>query len=354
MHNQSSKLGSMVPRLSSRGNVFYVWEPEMPRIRDAFLDCVIYLYPDAKSADEGERIGGSGFLVGISSQGLQKNFWFLYAVTNKHVVTNGATTIRFSTRLGEKEIFETDERSWVHHPDGDDVSACLVSFDPKVIKFNFVRNTEFLDSFTIKSLDVGIGDDVFVVGRFISHEGKQQNNPTARFGCIAQMPWEPIIQDDGFQQESFLVEARSIGGFSGSPVFLHVGPDTKDNAIAMKRLDAEKNRVRLLGIEWGLLQMWEPVCNELGKPINPSNPKAQQVAVNTGMMGVVPVWKLTKLLNQGPLAEYRAQIEQNIMEKQKPTPPTPRKTSVSKPAVSPPASDENPTPGRSPIGPDAR
>ena len=31
-----------------------------------------------------------------------------------------------------------------------------------------------------------------------------------------------IRQDTGFDQESFLVEARSIGGYSGSPVFLFI------------------------------------------------------------------------------------------------------------------------------------
>ena len=36
------------------------------------------------------------------------------------------------------------------------------------------------------------------------------------------MPYEPIIQQTGFPQESFLVEARSIGGCSGSPVFTFI------------------------------------------------------------------------------------------------------------------------------------
>jgi hypothetical protein len=50
------------------------------------------------------------------------------------------------------------------------------------------------------------------------HEGRQKNSPTARFGNIAQMPNEPVIIKR-FEQECFLVEARSIGGYSGSPVF---------------------------------------------------------------------------------------------------------------------------------------
>jgi hypothetical protein len=340
--DRAMRKGTTITRYGSRGTVFQLWEPPVPRIPDKFLDCVIYLYPDAKSADEGEGIGGSGFLAGVLTTGLPQNFYFLYAVTNKHVIKNGATTIRFSTRVGEKEIFETDERAWVSHPAGDDLAACVISFDPQNIKFNFVPRTDFISIPTMKNIDVGIGDDVFVVGRFISHEGKQQNNPTARFGCLAQMPWEPIIQDDGFPQESFLIEARSIGGFSGSPVFLQGLPNTRDQVTDYKR--RQDDRERLIGIEWGLLQTWEPVCNETGEPVNPNNPQGLQVAANTGMMGVVPVWKLAELLDNGPLAEHRAEQEQIAMEgmKRKP-PPVSRKTSISeKPASEASADDANP------------
>lgn len=75
----------------------------------------------------------------------------------------------------------------------------------------------------IDAFRVGPGDDVFVVGRFINSQGKLRNIPSVRFGNIAQMPLKPIEQGrvfGEFQQESFLVEARSISGFSGSPVFL--------------------------------------------------------------------------------------------------------------------------------------
>src|SRR5205814_5913498 len=124
-------------------------------------------------------------------------------------------------------VFETDEREWVRHPDGDDLAACLISFDPMLYKFHFVPSYDFATKEVVEHWKIGPGDDVFVVGRFINHEGRQRNHPTARFGCIGQMPLEPIPQDrphqPPFMQESYLVEARSIGGYSGSPVFVHIG-----------------------------------------------------------------------------------------------------------------------------------
>lgn len=281
----------------------------MARIRDEFLDCVIYLYPDRNAAEAGERIGGSGFLVGVQSKGLPQNFWFLYAITNKHVVAGGATTIRLTTRDGKTDVIETDERSWVFHPDGDDLAACLVSFDPNDFKFHFIPRASFLTHEIIDDFKVGPGDEIFVVGRFISHEGKQQNRPTARFGFISQMPHEPVVQDDGFEQESFLLEVRSIGGFSGSPVFLYVMPVVPDTFATRKIQAAGRYGEWLLGVEWGMLLNWEVVRNELGQPANPSNPRALQVPISTGIMGAVPVWKLADLLDKGPVAELRADRE---------------------------------------------
>jgi len=85
----------------------------MPRIRDEFLDCVIYLYPDRSAAETGEKNWRERLLVGVQSKGLPQNFWFLYAVTNKHVINGGATTIRFTTTDGKTDVLETDERAWV-------------------------------------------------------------------------------------------------------------------------------------------------------------------------------------------------------------------------------------------------
>jgi hypothetical protein len=73
------------------------------------------------------------------------------------------------------------------------------------------------------------------------------------------------------------------------------------------------NEERLLGIEWGLLNTWEPVCDETGEPVNRSNPEAMQVCTNAGMMGVVPAWKLAEMLDSGPLAEHREEQEKIAM-----------------------------------------
>ena len=162
---------------------------------------------------------------------------------------------------------------------------------------------------------VGIGDDVFVVGRFINHEGRQKNSPTARFGCIAQMPNEPV-KVDNFDQECFLVEARSIGGYSGSPVFWHVLPFAGG---AYRPKTNMQIGPLLLGVELGYIYDWNPVCDAAGDPINRATPHARQVQENSGMMIVVPAWKLTELLHEDKVVAKRKEIEDQVKTEEKKT-----------------------------------
>ena len=298
----------------------------MPRIHDAYLDCVVYVYPTEVDAEDGTRAGGSGFLVGVPSTGLKQNFWFLYAVTNKHVI-KGGTVLRMNTRAGEKSIVPTTRTSWIAHPDGDDLAACLISFDPKDIKFNHVPRSSFLSREIVSQFNIGPGDDCFIIGRFVNHEGQQQNLPTVRFGNIAQMPWEKIRQDDGFEQESFLVECRSIGGSSGSPIFVHIPifsdrPGIPDwfphpNIIDGSRIfgGLKAHGPWLLGVNWGYIHDWSPLCGKDEKPVN-RDPEITRVKLSTGIAGTVPAWKLAELLDNGPLANERADVEKLIREEQ--------------------------------------
>jgi hypothetical protein len=291
-------------------------EPPVPRIHDDYLNCVVYLYPTEGDANDGTRIGGSGFLVGVPSKGLRRNFIFPYVVTNKHVVEK-ATTLRLNTQDGKKTILPTLRSAWTVHPSGDDLAACIISLNPKEYKFNHAPRENFLSKDVIKNFNIGIGDDTFMVGRFINHEGRQLNLPTVRFGDIAQMPWETIKQDDGFEQESFLIETRSIGGYSGSPIFTFI--PVASERPGLKDWGKPENILRahgpwLLGVDWGHINDWSPVCRENGEPVNPANPKAMQVKLNTGMSAAVPAWKLAELLDIGPLADDREKIEHGIRE----------------------------------------
>jgi hypothetical protein len=112
-----------------------------------------------------------------------------------------------------------------------------------------------------------------------------------RFGNLAMMPWEPIKNElSGIEQESFLVEARSLSGFSGSPVYVynHLSID-EDGTFTLEISD----RCYLLGVDWCHLSGTEPVRDQAGERLADGS----FVRQNSGMMGVIPAWKLVELLN---------------------------------------------------------
>ncbi len=57
--------GHYETRYSLRGHPYRIRVRDMPRIDDVLLDVIVYLYPSEAAAEDGEKLGGSGFLLGI-------------------------------------------------------------------------------------------------------------------------------------------------------------------------------------------------------------------------------------------------------------------------------------------------
>jgi len=317
----------------------------MPRIHDSYVDVVVYVYRSKSDAVAGVRYGGSGFLVQVPL--VDNQDWSeLYVVTNRHVVRKAKTPVlRLNRRDGEVEYFVTTQDQWVFHADGDDIA--ILPLDTTHIEQLRIRPLE-LDSFLTHALvikqDVGIGDDVFMIGRFINHEGKQRNAPAIRFGNIAMMPIEKIVLEDGLAQESFLVEIGSLPGYSGSPVFLYSltassdfsERDLRAEEEAFINEDADIMRAKsgpgttvtggdpqlfakvrasflhkgpyLLGIDSCHLHTIEPIRDKNGRVI----PEGLTVRTNSGMAGVIPAWKIADLLNGEELTEMRRHEDAKI------------------------------------------
>ncbi len=77
---------------------------------------------------------------------------------------------------------------------------------------------------TIEEGQIDIGEDLYFPGLFSHRAGDARNLPIVRLGNIAAMPSEDIATDWGWVRAPYLIEARSIGGLSGSPVFFDFGP----------------------------------------------------------------------------------------------------------------------------------
>ena len=165
---------------------------QMFRIQQDLLESSIYLYPDQASAASGQQVGGSGFLLGWSLPS-DIGGYSLWAVTNRHVIDQGHWTIRMNGADGGLSFMDTDDSQWVFHPNDSDLAVRPMSLSNDIHRFKFVPDNWLLKDEWKRNLDIGPGDPCFTVGRFVGHDGRQQNNPTVRFGQIAQSDNEPVI-----------------------------------------------------------------------------------------------------------------------------------------------------------------
>lgn len=198
---------------------------KVPRIDDRIAGSVFYLYTSFEEAEAGKSDGGSGFFVRIDSIE-HPDECDLYAVTCKHVVQNGARFIRYQPKpersLEPKTVLKKDTK-W-RLSEADDIAIAYLG--RRVLSMMDVHSIPVFTLLThtaIDYFDIGLGDDVYMVGRFLYHDGGfAAIRPSVRAGIISLMadPMDPILMNSkkGITQEAFLVEIRSIRGHSGSPV----------------------------------------------------------------------------------------------------------------------------------------
>ena len=99
----------------------------MPRIEDKYLECPIYMYASKEDAINGERQGGSGFVVGILIPNSKDLFHpTVYAVTNQHVIEDKFTAVRINTYSGGYDVFKQSENLGLHTARM--TSRCALSF----------------------------------------------------------------------------------------------------------------------------------------------------------------------------------------------------------------------------------
>lgn len=274
----------------------------MPRIDDKWLDSVIYLYPTLEQAYAGERAGGCGFLLGVQSDS-SKDPQHIYAVTNSHVIREGRSpVIRVNTQDGGLDVIEKTTDDWEHHPDGDDIAVCPVVLSEERYKTNLIPKQACVNSAHIRVFGMGPGDDVFALSRFVEHEGRQRNTPVVRFGNIAMMPIDRIkLEGRDYFVDAFLVEARSLSGHSGSPVFVYLNPDAFYRPG--DRASIPNQMIRgpwLLGVDFAHMPWIGRVKDNAGE-----HPEGWTVELNSGLMAVAPAWKLQEWLDSPEMVARR-------------------------------------------------
>jgi hypothetical protein len=323
-----------VQRQTASGHKYVVWRPtNVPRIADEMLQSVFYLYPSRDAAEKGQAAGGTGFIVAYESTKVS-NAYFLFAVSNKHVVADaGASVIRLNRTDGGIDTIEMEPHEW-HFTNRQDLAIVPIKVDLAKHRVKALPFSDLVTPDAIATFDIGPGDEVFMIGRFVKHDGKLVNTPSVRFGNLSMMV-DNIEHPSLGMQESFAVEMRSMGGYSGSPVYVY------PSAWNMNRRSTSVGgqRLFLLGVDWGHIVDHSEVKEKIVPTQSQASTlerKVSYVHANTGMNGVVPAWRLAEMLKQNPWTQAIENEATRLACED-----AAAKSGVALDAV-PPATDENP------------
>ena len=246
---------------------------------------------------------------------------FIYAVTNWHVaVRDGASIIRVNKKGGGIDVFEFDPSEWSFIPNGPDIAVLLPSslggLNQAIHNFVPINVNMLLTESDVTIMGINSGDDIFMLGRFVDHDGAASNVPAARFGNISVMP-QVIKQPTGARSiPSFILDVHSRTGYSGSPVFVYRTHGSDLTTVSLNLGAPGGHFVKLLGVHWGQFpEQWEI---ETGKAVAPEGATlaadARYIRGLSGMTLAIPAWTLMEFLDMPKLKQQREQVAENLKQ----------------------------------------
>ncbi len=293
---------------------------ELMRVPDLVTQGVVFL---AVKVNGQEKMAGTAFILGVKSE-THPNLTHGYLVTAKHCVEKareygnlfvrinrrtgtpfGASPQEIAKQVGDAELFEIEQPKWFLHKDNAN-DVAVMPFMPPQIEFAYTLTMEesFATENVIANEAIGIGDELMVVGLFTSHYGLARNLPIVRAGIIAAMPREPI-QDpySGVSYDAYLAEVRSVGGLSGSPVWVVINP-----ARVNPESPARENRLHfyLLGLIRGHWKKDDTWLSDFAG--------SEEESLNTGIAIVTPIQKALDIINSEEVMKERERTDREYSD----------------------------------------
>jgi len=294
----------------------------MSNIAAALASTVIFLFLPPPNSDVPI---GTAFIFGYPNPSDPKQ-QIPFIVTAKHVLGEREQIIgRFSPASGKNPIsvlYDINQLKgsgdyFEHQDSGVDI-AIFRTPHFKVADYQPLPYAMIASEQNYVEEDIKVADRVifpFLLTRFM---GTSRNYPVTRDGIIALLAAEPaplkykvgsrLIET---KQTLVFVDALSVQGASGCPVFLWPGPRLKNNSFAIGG-----GKPLLLGIMHGF---YNALPREI-VPIVTTDVKAG-FSENSGIAIVFPSWRIREIVEapkfQSRLSELFAQIESR---KEKPSP----------------------------------
>ena len=291
------------------------------RVDPNLLNCVVFLFQEKEDEESGEIKlipAGTSFFVRVEGEGAAAQ---TYLVTARHNIDRARDPIYVRCNLRSGQLFhsKTLKEQWIAS-DNSDVS-CLPFFETEElapgVQHISIAVSQFVGSDATYSgpplsagssaVPVALGDDLAFVGLFSGHPGTNKNAPVVRFGNIAAMPGEEIRLTFGDDQNpysvdviGYLVECKSWGGVSGSPVLWTA--TAKGRVIEAPGIKKAKEPFvlnGLLGLVSGHFDI-NKKADVVGDVIGEI-----QTPVNSGIAVVTPAFEISDLLYRADVAEKR-------------------------------------------------
>ena len=204
---------------------WYLGEPKDARMRlpDDILRAVAFV-----GVRLGNEVvyGGTAFLTSVPFEKAPDRC-VIYLVTARHVVTelqqHGDLCVRFNHKTGDARLYSIPGKWSFHRDEAVDLAAVAINI-PLTVDYATYDTEVYVTDDKVAGYGIGIGDEIAMTGLFHQREGYRRNIPVLRSGVIAAMPDEPLVDVRGRSFDGYLLEVRSIGGLSGSPVFAVLPP----------------------------------------------------------------------------------------------------------------------------------
>ena len=322
----------MLPRIAHCAPLWVVLDPEAEMIVEKVI-----LYSTAfvgHPLPSGRfDLAGSGFFVYLR----HGDYAFTYFVTAHHVIDadwrrrdapfppQGDIYVRINRKDGKLPyLLKTAKSDWLYHQDRRAVDLCAYLIDDRREDPNSEWEVGWLNirALSLTSVIAGsagipivplwLGDEVFIVGAFPHRIGEKKNIPIVRKGSVAALLDEPI-EHASPRHPAYLIETRSLGGISGSPVFFDVatregksgrvwGPATVTNTETGESLrPTTLLPYRLVGM---VLGTWG-VNGQDFLATTESDVELTDADINSGITAVMSVDQITDFLESPALKDLR-------------------------------------------------
>jgi hypothetical protein len=272
----------------------------LPRIGDDAAKAIVHVYPNVQSARADRDEGGTGFVMAVPMENVEPLVLdHTYVVTNRHVILGRSEpAVVLQRHDGLRVPIALPASSWLAHPDGEDDIAIAPLPELSLDEYDIAAFplTYCITKDKVGGLDVGIGVDVYYLGRFKA-DRDVPSITSIRFGNISSMP--VMVRHPRFKKdvESYLVEGRSRGGFSGSPVVAMLKGPIVDTGHSRSVIHLGLDQF-LLGIDWSHMTEWQEARVR-------GTAAELMVDLNAGIMCVAPAWRIADILMRDEFVAQR-------------------------------------------------